>query len=82
MSEHLEILARLNTIEALQHKILNSMPSKDATDLLSRKMIVDQYHVSLGTIQNAMKAGDLKFAKAGGRLRFTRQWVDEWNKLR
>ena len=82
MSEHNEIISRLNTIEALQHKILNQLPKESGNDILSRKMITEQYHVSNGTIYNAMKNGDLKYKKTGNRLRFTREWVNDWFKLR
>lgn len=80
MSDHKEVIERLNIIEALQHKILKSINTTDPNEVLTRQMIADQYHVSKGTLHNNMNSGLLMFHKIGSATRFYRSDVDQWMK--
>jgi len=80
MSEHQELMEGIKIIEALQHKILNSINYKDPAEVLTISMIAEQYHVSKAAIHNNMNQGLLKFHKIGSSTRFYRSEVDQWLK--
>ena len=73
---------RFNILEGLVHKVLNALSIPNPHERLTRQMVARQYHVSLGTVHNAMKAGALKYDKIGAKTIFKRVDVEAWATLR
>lgn len=72
---------RLNSIdrqlEELKGVIAQGSPiGPDPHERLSRKQIVSEYGISLTTVHNLMKSGQLSYEKVGRRTLFRRQDVE------
>ena len=73
---------RFDITEALLHDIRKRLDMPSPHERLTRKMVCIQYHVSLGTVHNAMKSGKLKFDKIGTKTIFKRVDVELWATFR
>lgn len=70
--------ARLDILERHMINIKDYLNMKNPNERLTRKMICEQYHISNGTIHNAMNSGALAFQKVGSKTIFKRTDVEIW----
>jgi hypothetical protein len=77
-----QINSRFNILEGLVHKILNRMDQPDPHERMTRKSVAESYHVSIGTVHNAMRNGDLPYSKIGRRVIIKRSDAEKWASIR
>lgn len=73
-----QIEKRFDIVEANQQKILKLIGGTPKPNVLTTKMICEEYHVSRSTVHNARKKGLLFPYSIGSLIRFKRSDVDEW----
>jgi len=69
---------RFDILEGLIHDIRKRLSMPNPHERLTRKMVAKEYKISLGTVHNAMNAGQLIYDKIGTKTIFKRADVEAW----
>lgn len=80
MSEHEQLLQALKTIQAQNVGIKNALDKISPVGTMTRKEVAEHCKITLPTIHNAMRRGQLKYFKIGSATRFDREAVEKWMK--
>tara|TARA_R110000824_G_scaffold279668_1_gene467847 strand:- start:2941 stop:3156 length:216 start_codon:yes stop_codon:yes gene_type:complete len=68
----------MNAILERLDKIEDSLSNQAKERWLNIKGVSDYSSLSIPKIRRAVKSGELKVSKNGGRLLFKASWVDKW----